>query len=574
MRRILIFGPIAAALLFSGPAQARQYEFPVRNVAERYAANFGELRPGHFHAGVDIKTDGAEGKPLVAVADGCLSRAVIAPYGYGRALYLTLADGSTAVYGHLQRFRDDLEQHLLQERRARRTNDIDLEFEAGRWPVRRGEVIGYSGNSGSSAGPHLHFELREAGTGRRINTVRSGLFHPEDDLPPRIVRIHWFAVDTVQGVPVHGRPRSWAAAAESGGRYRLLRQEPLPVGPRGYFAAEVTDRRNGVHNTFGIWRLQAWVDGELYFEYRMDGFAYELARCCDAVSCYPLQRESRNEVLRLARLEAAPECFYPTMIDRGVIRTLPGERHRIRLEVEDDCGNRSLVEFDIEGAGAAPAPAAVDPEARILRPGRANTLAAGCEASACIPAGALYETCTAHPERCATPPAPKGVVVLSPSWRLLDGDTPLRRKASAAVRCEVPRRWQMRAMLAACSAKGRLVSAGGSYAGGYVTGDTYMLNGLTAVVDTLPPAVRPRFGEDADLSRAETLRFSVGDNFAGVAGCTLLVDGQWVPCERRPMQGLLFHTFEQPAQRRRHTYRLTVRDAAGNTTVKEGNFFR
>lgn len=120
MRRFL------TVLLFAaiGPgAQAQRldpddYIYPIRDVARLYAANFGEIRPAHFHAGVDIKTDGAEGKPLVAVADGYVSRVSLTAGGYGRAVYLTLRNGTTAVYGHLQRFRDDIEEHVRQERTA------------------------------------------------------------------------------------------------------------------------------------------------------------------------------------------------------------------------------------------------------------------------------------------------------------------------------------------------------------------------------------------------------------------------------------------------------------------------
>lgn len=577
MRRLLTLGLATAALFTHTLLRAQsgtRYAYPVRDVPGLCAANFGEIRPGHFHAGVDIKTDGAEGKPLVAVADGWLSRAVIAPYGYGRALYLTLPDGTTAVYGHLQRFRDDLEAVLRDERYRRRANNLDLTFDAGRWPVKRGDVIGYSGNSGSSGGPHLHFELREAGSGRRLNLVRAGIIRPKDDLPPRIMRIHWIDVDTVQGIPLHGRPESYAVVRQAEGRYRLTREEPVPVGRKGYFVAEVTDRRNDVHNTFGIWRLTASVDGTPYFEYRMDGFTYDLSRCCDAVSCYPLQLGSRNEVLRLAQLEGAPGCFYTVMEDRGVLRTAAGEKRRIRIEVEDDSGNRSSLEFTVCGRSDRPAPPAFAPESRILRRDRTSTAAVGSEAGAHIPAGALYEDCAVRPDRCPRPEVPAGVAVLSPSYRLLGSDTPLRQAATVLIRCDVPRPLQLRTMLAVRSSKGKLTPAGGAYAGGVVTAQTRTLDGVTVVADTLPPAIRPRFAEGANLAQASSLRFSVSDNFSGVTACTLHIDGRWVPCDRLPMQGLLFHTFDTPPARSRHRVQLTVRDAAGNTAGWEGTFYR
>ena len=327
MRHILL------TLLFSGgllaaPAQeprSERYRFPVRNVAGLYSANFGEMRPNHFHSGVDIKTDAEEGKPVVAAADGYVSRVVLQAGGYGRAVYLTLRNGTTVVYGHLRRFRDDIERHVRRERYERRSNGVNLWFGPGTWPVKQGDVIGYSGNSGSSMGPHLHFELRDTPTQRLRNVVREGVIRPEDDLPPRIMRLHYIEVDTLDGIPVHRRPVSYAVVREAEGRYRLTREEPVGTGRKGYFVAEVTDRRNGVHNTFGVWRVSLAVDGEPRFEYRMDGFTHDLSRCCDAVSCYPMQLGSRNEAIRLARMERSPACFYPVAEERGIVRTAPGE---------------------------------------------------------------------------------------------------------------------------------------------------------------------------------------------------------------------------------------------------------
>ena len=128
MRTILTL--LAAALTASAARGQRlnpdDYIYPVQDVPGLYSANFGELRPGHFHAGIDIKTDGVEGKALVAVADGYVSRVSLGAYGYGRAVYLTLRNGTTVVYGHLRRFRDDIERHVRRERYERRSNGVNL----------------------------------------------------------------------------------------------------------------------------------------------------------------------------------------------------------------------------------------------------------------------------------------------------------------------------------------------------------------------------------------------------------------------------------------------------------------
>lgn len=575
MRRLLAF--LLFAAIDTG-AQAQRldpgdYIYPIRDVARLYAANFGEMRPAHFHAGIDIKTDGAEGKPLVAVADGYVSRVSLAAGGYGRAVYLTLRNGTTAVYGHLQRFRDDIEEHVRQERTARRANGVNLWFGPEAWPVKQGDVIGFSGNSGSSMGPHLHFEIRDTPTQRLYNVVREGVICPEDNLPPRIMRLHYVEVDTLQGVPVRSRMESYAVVREAEGRYRLTREEPVGVGRKGYFVAEVTDRRNGVNNTFGIWCVTASADGVPYFEYRMDGFTHDLSRCCDAVSCYPLQLGSRNEVIRLARLAGAPDCFYPTMEERGLVRTAEGQQRRIRIEAEDDCSNRSELEFTIRGRSES-FRAEPDTAAVAVYPDRTSLLQVGREARISIPEGALYEPVFAKPERRETPQADSGVVVLSPAYRFLSPETPLRHAAAVTIRTHVPRPLQLQTVLAVRNRKGRLAHVGGTYANGAVTATTYATGDLTVVADTLPPSIRPLFTEGADLSKAEGLRFRVADNFSGIAAWTLRIDGEWVPCDRFPVKGTLVHFFDNPATRRKHEVQLSVRDGCGNTAHFRGIFYR
>lgn len=465
MRRILILLISTAACLGARgqhPAP-EEYIYPIRDVEGLYSANFGEMRPGHFHAGIDIKTDGAEGKPLVAVADGYVSRVSLGAYGYGRAVYLTLHNGTTAVYGHLQRFRKDIEERVREERHARRSNSVNLWFGPDTWPVKQGDVVGYSGNSGSSMGPHLHYELRDTRTQRLYNVVSAGIIRPHDDLPPRIMRIHYIEVDTVQGVPVHSRPESYAVVRSAGGNYRLTREEPVGAGRKGYFVVEASDRRNGVGNTFGLWRLALSADGKPLFEYRMDGFEQANSRCCDAVSYYPLQLTSRNEVIRAAQLAQSPACFYPVMEERGIIRTEAGQTRRIRIEAWDDCGNRSQLEFDILGRTES-FRAKADSAATVLTPGRTGIVRLGREVTARIPAGALYEPVFCRAERCPAPASDSTLLVLTSGYRILPVTTPLHRAMTVSVRAFVPENLHPHTVLAARNAKGRLTCIGGKYA--------------------------------------------------------------------------------------------------------------
>lgn len=222
MRRLLI----SALLLCSAPVSAQHlapedYIFPLRDVAGLYSANFGEMRPNHFHSGIDIKTDGVTGKPVLATADGYISRIAVTPGGYGRAIYITHPNGTTSVYGHLSKFRDDIEKYVHEERYRTRRNSINLYPSADRFPLKQGEQFAWSGNTGSSAGPHLHFEIRDSRTQRTLNTISSGVIRTRDDIPPRLVKLYYVEVDSVRGVPVHARPRPVELVEKTPGRYAL-----------------------------------------------------------------------------------------------------------------------------------------------------------------------------------------------------------------------------------------------------------------------------------------------------------------------------------------------------------------
>lgn len=561
--------PLACRAQIPDPAG---YIFPVLGVQRLYSANFGEMRPNHFHSGVDIKTDGAEGKPLVAVADGYVSRISVSPSGYGRALYITLNNGTTAVYGHLSRFRDDLEAFVRGERRRLRRNKIDLWCTSDRFPVRQGDTVGYSGNSGSSFGPHLHYEIRETASQRTLNIVRLGIVRPVDNLPPTFVRVRYFETDTVRGIPVHTERFACDAVKRAPHTYRLDRQEPLEVGPCGHFVVEATDRRNGVSNTFGLYRVTEYIDDRPLFEYRMDGFTFDRTRYCNAASHYPLQVASRNEAIRLATVEGACTDFYPILERSGAVRADKGQTRRIRIEAEDDCGNIAQLEFVVRGRCALPA--GCDSLAVVCDRKHTCTLTAD-EASLTLPAGALYESLAARPERLyRNPPADTTLILLSPLYRLLDASVPLHKPATVRIRAYIPENLRPHATLAVVNRKGRLVHAGGNYAEGVLTARTSLTGDLLVVADTLPPTVKPQFSEGADLSSAKALTFRIGDNFSGIESCELWIDGQWAICDRYPMKGTAVHSFDTPRTRSRHTIRLEVCDACGNRTVWRGTFYR
>lgn len=273
MRHILL------TLLFSGgllaaPAQeprSERYRFPVRNVAGLYSANFGEMRPNHFHSGVDIKTDGVTGKPVVAAARRLRGAHCRLAGGYGRALYIAHPDGTTTVYGHLERLphRHRILPALQTLRAGAQQRRFHLQaFVIPRPRGRHGRPVG---QFGMSFGRISTSRCAAAPTSGHSTRWPRNCCPYGDRIAPRIMRLHYVEVDSLGDVPVHSRPRTFDVVRRSEGDYALRQTQPVAVGRRGYFIVECSDRKDEVYNTFGIYRLTEEVDGEVRYEYRMDG---------------------------------------------------------------------------------------------------------------------------------------------------------------------------------------------------------------------------------------------------------------------------------------------------------------
>lgn len=578
MRHLLILLSILLGCTAARSQQLRpeEYVFPLRDVAGLFSANFAEMRPDHFHSGIDIKTDGVTGKPVVAAADGYICRIAVTPGGYGRAVYIAHPNGTTSVYGHLSRFRDDIEKYVYEERYRTRRNSINLYPPADRFPLRRGEEFACSGNTGSSAGPHLHFEIRDSRTQRTLNTIASGVIRTRDDLPPRLVRLYYVAVDTLRGVPVHAAPQPVELTAQAPGHYALKQPEALPVGTHGYFLLEATDRKNDVQNTFGLWRVSLSVDGDRLFELRLDGFAFDQTRYCNAVACYPMQVGSRNEIIRLTRLDGCIEEFYPVLKSRLLPVPEEGRTATVRIEADDDSGNRSLLEFAVVRQNpACDFRAAADSTATVIDRRRDFRRTEG-EASIHIPAGALYESAFC---RMSSRPAqfrePQAAIVLSPVYTILDGNTPLHANATVSIRSFVPQTLQAHTALGRVR-RGKVLYAGGKYRKGAVVAATRPLGDFCVVADTVPPKVTPCF-DTAQPVTGRSVTFRLSDNFSGVGDYSATLDGQWILLERNPMKGTVTHTFDDERTPRRaegHALELTVTDNCGNSTVWRGTIRR
>lgn len=255
--------------LASRPSAAEEYLWPMHG-ERRLSSSFSEYRDGHYHAGIDIRSQGAIGLPCLAVSDGRVSRVRISPSGYGKALYLKLSDGRTAVYAHLDRFGDPVDSMMWHYRVEKKTSWCDLTFNDDRLACSVGDTVCFSGDTGTGA-PHLHFELRDS-MERPLNPLE--LVYTVPDLSaPMISGIEVVPLDKeslVEGAPF---PARFLTRASENNSYVL--QDTIHLEGRFGFGVSVFDEQGYGRYPMAPLSISLTVDGDTLYSMRNSLFSYD-----------------------------------------------------------------------------------------------------------------------------------------------------------------------------------------------------------------------------------------------------------------------------------------------------------
>ncbi len=325
---------IPIALLFIFDLAGQNYVWPT-DASHNLSSNFGEFRSTGYHMGLDIKTNEKEGYPVYAIESGYISRMVANFTGFGKGLYLTTRDGATAVYGHLSHFSPLLEKRLAREQTAARSYIINLYFKEDEFPVKKGDIIGYTGNTGSSTGPHLHFEIRNAEE-QPLNPLTHG-FPLDDRLPPQIEEISFTPLGADSWVNGSQLPQTFPLFRDKTGQYNF--PDTINIsGPIGC-AVKSFDKRQGADNRYQVYRLELAVDSRPVFDLTFRRLDYEFMSTVNFVKDYRTARLNLGEFVKLYHLKKEPvSTVFPDSIT-GILDLAPGY-HRLRIIIQDAAGNK------------------------------------------------------------------------------------------------------------------------------------------------------------------------------------------------------------------------------------------
>lgn len=542
------------------------------------SANFAEARTDHFHSGIDIKTGGVEGKPLYAAADGYIARIGALPTGFGRVLYINHPNNTTTVYAHMQKFTPEVEAYVKSERYRLRRHRVDLNPAITKFPVKKGQLIGYSGNSGSSGGPHLHFEIRDTPSQRILNVPALQVYNIKDDIAPTIAKLYYIETENINGIPVDHKPKPIEVTHISGGEYKIAGTSAIEVGKNGYFVIEATDRKNDTHNTMGIYNVDMRIDNEAVFSFKLDSYLFTEQRYVNSQTHYSMQKGMRNEFIRLAVQPNNKLPIYSGVKNSGLLSLNDPDEHLVEISVMDDNRNKSYVSFKVKRRnGEAPKiPESATEGTPLNCKQQFTNNKDGLAVS--IPANSLYESIfytqaiTGNPER-----SPQGRRLYTPIYSVHTEDVPLHMAMTISLDVpEAPAGIIPKLCIARVSADGNTYSyVGGKYSNGKITVSTRNFGRYCVMADNQGPTITPSFSDGANLSDKDAISFTLADDFSGVSYFTANIDGKWIPFEQ---QGRVITHYFDPEHIKyngdKHNLTISATDNTGNTSTITRTFIR
>ncbi|MEN3325135.1 M23 family metallopeptidase [Mariniflexile soesokkakense] len=307
------------------------------------SGNFGELRSNHFHSGLDIKTQQREGLNVLACADGFVSRIKLAHFGYGKALYITHPNGYTTVYGHLQKFSPEIEAYIKKQQYEKESYEIELFPSAETLPVTKGNIVAYSGNTGGSGGPHLHFEIRDKEE-RPINPMLFGI-DIKDNSKPIVSTIYVFPLDENASVNKLNSKQKLRLIPLKSGDYTT---ESIEAYGNIGFGIETTDRQDLAANSNGVYNIQTFFNGNQNFEVDFSVFSFDESSCINQFIDYEHYSTSRQRIQKLFK-KNNPLSILKPIINDGTLTIKDSTSSVYKIRVSDFKNNESFVTINIKG---------------------------------------------------------------------------------------------------------------------------------------------------------------------------------------------------------------------------------
>ncbi len=562
-------------VLFSSVVSAQV--LPVKNYPKGYfiypvdariglSANFGELRPNHYHMGLDCRTNQVVNRPVKAAADGYIARVSVAPFGFGQAIYINHPNGLTTLYGHLNKFYPELEKYVTAKQYELESWQVSLDLPAGLFPVKKGQFIAYSGNTGGSQGPHVHFEIRDTKTDKVLNPLLFGFPLP-DDVPPTILRLYMY--DRCKST--YSQSPQLLGIKKVNGKYTTIQKVISVHTDKISFGISAHDQQSGSPNPNGIYEAVIYKDGLPLSGFQLDSISYNETRYLNAHIDYKTRAAGGPYIEHLSRLPGYPEGVYKDINGDGVIELDDDSIHQIKIVVKDPNGNSSHLEFEIKKGLIVETGLQKDAsyfQQKEFHPGFVNIFESN-NLQLYLSPQALYDSVAfTHFEKNSITPNS-----FSTLHSVQSGLVPVHDYFTIKIKPNKPVDEHLASkMLLKRTWNGKSEWVKAKQEGDWYSAKFRAFGNFELIADDEPPVING-FANNAILSHSRSIVFTPRDNSDELKNFRAELDGKWLRFTNDKGRSFIYN-FDERCPPGKHELKITVEDEAGNVAEKTLHFTR